>query len=555
MSMPNQEASRSSSLDMNAFHLLRVNTRDDRAKILEQAEERALHLDQAACQKARSDLTNPRTRLGVELGWLPGISPRAAEKLVDTLPGDPLGVALQKGLPELARANLLAAALELTDPDTLPASTFADFMRTLGETVDRFEPNTILREINEDRVLAGFPEVRDATVIEDELDERRKTYRVTLKNALDVMPSLKLVETITLLMERATSSGSKPAPRIIDELVDSYALETHEFLEREQTSITSLIASAREAAAGGASAVNLVLNRIERVARNWDRVVQPIQVSMMARGMTHQPSYDLGFALRSLGIDLFNKHDLLDEAQRMTTLLRELFAKVGDVSEKLEQDAAALRDLRKKAADSVKEKAAWRASVTYKADVGLLLKDELSISPEAISWKNRSYSLESITRVRWGATRRSVNGIPTGTDYSIAFGNGKNDESVSLRREETYSKFTESLWRAVCVRLLLDTVKALKAGASLQFGSISVSDDTALLQRHKIFGTEAVRLNWSEVHIWTSNGRLFLGATKDKKTYSSASYMNDWNTHILDHLVRGSFKHGVNRGLSEYWTA
>ena len=33
----------------------------------------------------------------------------------------------------------------------------------------------------------------------------------------------------------------------------------------------------------------------------------------------------------------------------------------------------------------------------------------------------------------------------------------------------------------------------------------------------------------------------------------SASYMNDWNTHILDHLVRGSFKHGVNRGLSEYW--
>jgi hypothetical protein len=42
---------------------LGVTTRDDRRRIVELAEEKSLELDHEVCQKARSDLTNPRTRL------------------------------------------------------------------------------------------------------------------------------------------------------------------------------------------------------------------------------------------------------------------------------------------------------------------------------------------------------------------------------------------------------------------------------------------------------------------------------------------------------------
>jgi hypothetical protein len=79
------------------------------------AEERALHLDHDTCQKARSDLTNPRARLSAEMSWMPGVAPRVAERLARTLSENSQAVRSDESLPELARANLMAGAFELID--------------------------------------------------------------------------------------------------------------------------------------------------------------------------------------------------------------------------------------------------------------------------------------------------------------------------------------------------------------------------------------------------------------------------------------------------------
>jgi hypothetical protein len=79
------------------------------------AEEKSLELDHEVCQKARSDLTNPRTRLSVEIAWLPGVSPRKASQLVESLLNNPMAVREESGLPTLAHLNLLAAAFESVD--------------------------------------------------------------------------------------------------------------------------------------------------------------------------------------------------------------------------------------------------------------------------------------------------------------------------------------------------------------------------------------------------------------------------------------------------------
>src|SRR3546814_5216991 len=81
-----------------------------------------------------------------------------------------------------------------------------------------------------------------------------------------------------------------------------------------------------------------------------------------------------------------------------------------------------------------------------------------------ISWKGQSFSLDSITRVRWGGVRHSVNGVPTGTTYTIAFGDKRSEAVVELKKEDIYSKFIDKLWRAVCVRLLGEMLEALKIG-------------------------------------------------------------------------------------------
>ena len=72
-------------LHQSPFAVLDVTTRDDRRRIVELAEEKSLELDHEVCQKARSDLTNPRSRLNVEMAWLPGVSPRKASQLVESL--------------------------------------------------------------------------------------------------------------------------------------------------------------------------------------------------------------------------------------------------------------------------------------------------------------------------------------------------------------------------------------------------------------------------------------------------------------------------------------
>ena len=542
--------SKPTSLLANPFYVLGVTTRDDRRKIVEMAEERSLHIDHDLCQKARSDLTNPRARLSAEMAWMPGVAPRVAEKLTKTLSENPLSVRSEDGLPELARANLMAAAFELVDENE-PAESIAEFIRDFAWVVETIDASDVLRDVNEDRAVSGFPEVREVETIEEELASRRKAYKSVLKNLLDTMNPNKLVETMTDAVSVATDDGEDQGPALIDELADAYEVETQGFLQKESENISKLVESARVAAPGGERAVAPILDKLEKVARNWDRVAQPIQLSAKSRGIQHHPSREVAYDLRSLTIDLNNEHDMLDQAHRMTGLLQELFAELPEVAERLGEDAEAIAGLRRQAQEKEKNNTKWARDVTFRAEVGLVFKDELAISPEGIKWKGATYPLESITAVRWGAVRNSVNGVPTGTDYTIAFWNNRVAQVIQLRKESTYSGFLEALWRGVCVKLIFDMIAALKEERVLEFGDIKVTDDSVTLTKHKFLSKERIRLGWHDVHIWSANGSFVIGKKGDDKTYGSTSYIDNWNTHIFEHVVRGGFKKGV-RKLSDY---
>src|SRR3546814_10094712 len=113
---------------------------------------------------------------------------------------------------------------------------------------------------------------------------------------------------------------------------------------------------------------------------------------------------------------------MLTQSQRLTCLLQELFAELPEVSERVEQDADALADIIQERKQAVARREDWAREITYRAEIGVMFKDTLSISPDGISWKGQSFPLDSITRVRWGGVRHSINRIPTGTTYTIAFG-------------------------------------------------------------------------------------------------------------------------------------
>ena len=150
------------------------------------------------------------------------------------------------------------------------------------------------------------------------------------------------------------------------------------------------------------------------------------------------------------------------------------------------------------------------------------------------------------------SVRRSVNGVPTGTDFTIGISDGRAEHVIALRKESTYSGFIQALWPAVCVRLVLHLIACLEEGQTLHFGDIVVEDDAVTLPYQKLFSSNRpLRLRWSEVHVWSADGKFFVGKRDDKKVYGSASYIQSWDTHLIEHVVRGAFKKCVVK-LSDY---
>ena len=514
------------------------------------AEERSLAIDHEACQKARSDLTNPRTRLGAEIAWLPGVSPRKAEQLARRVLEDPLSIRSESGLPILAHVNLMAAAFEAIGDQDAPDDVAA-FIQEIGDLVECLTVDDILRDINEDRAISGFPEIKSGEQIESELTERKRYFRNAIKEALNRLPPASLIEVMTEAVDAATGGGEDQAPALIDELVDSYEVETQHFLQKEAENVQKLIKATRDSGSAGEGAIKPLVDKLEAVTRNWEKVAHPIQLSAKARGIVHKPSAELAFSIRSLAVELFNEHDLLTQSNRITKLLQELFSQVPELAERVEEDAEALQNIFRDRKKAQARHAEWARDITYRAEIGMVFKDTLSISPDGISWKGQSFPLESITRVRWGGIRHSVNGIPSGTTYTVAFGNNRSEAAVELRKEDIYSTFVDKLWRAVGMRLLGELFEALKAGREVRFGDAIVRNDGVTLTKHKFLGSEQVRVSWHQTHVWSADGSFIIGSKEDKKTYAQLSYISLPNIHILEQGIRMAFKKAGMRVLSD----
>jgi hypothetical protein len=335
------------SLHKNAFYLLGATTRDNRHRIVQLAEEKSLILDSHICTKVRSDLTNPRNRLAAEIAWLPGLSPRRTHELLSALDQDIDSLKGQTTLPFLANANLLAAAFELLDPE-MDDFDWSDWVWDFAKTVDVIDLEDVMRDINEDRAISGFPEVQTIDAIESALTERRRYYKKAIKEALNKLSPLQIANVLTMVVDTSTNSGEDHAPLLIDELIDSYETDTQSYLQKEAENIKELTNAARPAAKRGEQAVNPLIDRIDVVLRKWDLIAQPIQLSMKARGIDHTLSHELAREVRSLGVDLFNEHGMLNQAQRLLDLTQEVFAELPEIVEKLSEDATTLEDIAKR---------------------------------------------------------------------------------------------------------------------------------------------------------------------------------------------------------------
>ena len=536
----------------NSFHILNTNPRDNRRRIMELADERSLLLDSNECIEARSELTNPRKRLSAEVAWLPGIGPKRAGEVLSLIESSPKDLLAVDNLSSIARANLLAAGLARFLDHS--AGEVAEWILEISRAFEVLEPEELRVIINEERIVSGFPEVSDLSAVEGEIQERRRHYRQVIKTALDILSPKELVKAVTVAVKFATNDGEKHGPVIVYDLVDLYEVEAQSFLDKEEGNIRALVEKLRAAvdAERPDSILAPMVNQLIQVVKNWDTVAQPIQVSKKSRGLDHDASHRVAGLVRSLWIHMFNEHGKLDFSQQLTNMLQEVFAEVAWVAERTAEDADELGEIaehRVRLIEDTKNKAEeWRREITYEADIGAIFKDKLCISPEGIEWKGRRWDIDSISRVRWGGTRHSVNGIPTGTTYIIFFGNGSNYASIVLYKEAIYSNFIDRLWRAVGVRLLTEYLEGLRDGKSYRFGSTVMNDYGMELERKKLFSrNERIFCRWGELMIWNSAGVFCIGKKEDKKLSAAFSYQEEDNIHVLEAAIRMFWQLGGDR--------
>ena len=332
----------------NPFFALGATLRDNRRRIMDLAEEKSLVSDEAAVRNARAMLSNPRRRLAAEIGWLPGVGPKRISKTISILKREPAKIRRLRFLPSLARANLLADGL-IGVVEQLPKHQVARWIVELADAHDKIEAERTVTLLNEERLVAGFPAISDPQIVDAELQDRRQHYRQAIKRALNQLSTPSLVKVVTIAVNQATDNGDSHAPILIDDLVDSYEVEAQGFFETETKNIKNLVQDVRSAVErdDGQEHIRRLVSQLEDVVKNWDRVAQPIQVSARSRGTSHGMSHEIAGEIRSLAIDLFNEHGLLDISKKLTELLQEVFAEVDSLAEQSEEDATTLDKNRK----------------------------------------------------------------------------------------------------------------------------------------------------------------------------------------------------------------
>ena len=334
----------------------------------------------------------------------------------------------------------------------------------------------------------------------------------------------------------------------VDELAERIAEDARtlsEFAEqrKQRVKIEELIGKLK-AAADGQSADSILapmVNQIIQAINNLDTTAQSVEDHLIAT------------RVRDLAVGLFNKHNKLDFARQLTYTLQRVFAEVDELAERFVQDARALdriAEQRLRLIEAAKKREdEWRKEITYEADVGtFLFKNKLRISPEGIEWKTDRWELNSITRIRWGGTRHSFNGIPTGTTYSVIFGNNFDHTSVELSEESIYTNFIDRLWRTVGMRLLTEYLEGLRDGRKYRFGSTVISDYGVELERKRLFSSnEQVFCQWNELEIWNDAGVFCIGRKGNTKLAASFSYQDEDNIHVLEAAIRMFRKCGGSR--------
>jgi hypothetical protein len=261
--------------------------------------------------------------------------------------------------------------------------------------------------------------------------------------------------------------------------------------------------------------------------------------------MAEPKSHQLGRLVRETAVDLFNTHGRLEEAKRINGIIDKFFAAIPELAAQANEDAERLAELDVELAEKTESERRFNDEIRYSAEIGTIFRKRVDMDATSLKFDGQSVQLGNAQAIRWGATRKSVNGIPTGTDYVVSVRDNEQSIVISFGNGAIFENLVPRLWRTAGVAVLLSFLSRLVEGQSLTVGAARVTDGSIAFSYNKGWGRkEDAELNWFDCQVWSENGEFCISHRENKKMRVSLSYRDVENVHVLEHMIRATFTNG-----------
>ncbi|MDR2603365.1 MAG: hypothetical protein LBC11_02290 [Puniceicoccales bacterium] len=325
----------------NPFYILGATLRDNRRKIMELAQEKSLDLDFVVITEARLLLITPRKRIAAEISWFPGVSNKKVLEILETLKNGTFDSVTTASLPALASFNLIIEFL--SNLSKVSIKNLTDLLYTLAVSFENIDTEKLIRILNEDRSVAGISEITDFHSVDMELQAHKDFGVRQIREVLKKTSQKQLTAIMLALVNKATRNNQRLA--LIDAFIDNiYAMEIQKESQKQEESINKQAENIKTTLAKktcSASLSTLVKNFIRELS-NFNEIMQPIQISMQQRGLEHDMSCKIAYTARSVAISLGNMAGKLKLSEKLMRKVKELFAEIGSIEERISQDLKVL---------------------------------------------------------------------------------------------------------------------------------------------------------------------------------------------------------------------
>lgn len=331
----------------NPFNILHVSMRDSQDKILDKVEDLSLTLDEALCSQASAILTNPTKRLEAEVSWFPGYTPKKIKEAFEDAKSTP-DEFIDNLSEELSYADVNAEILAFLNISY--RTLLKDYLVKIASDLEKIDVGELFNELNKARNVAGIPAIPNIDLLETAVQNRQKELSEIIYSFLKSFGQDQLVKIITSAIEESTNIGKLESKTLLLQLIEKYEIDIQTDLEAATNNVEQQVSYISDSVDKGISNedLNSAIDLLDSSLRSWDRLAQPIQVSMQSQGLEHSASKDLAYSVRQLALKLYNNHNQLNASKRLINLMKSVFAEVLTIAEKTNEDISKLNNLNEK---------------------------------------------------------------------------------------------------------------------------------------------------------------------------------------------------------------